>query len=1152
MHKLLFSLTVLSCLFSQTVAASNLISLPRDGSGGTTGYIYSSEPFAQIGTFAVDPAAFDAVWHPTASKFYVFTKSSQKSVAVYNGTSPFAERSFTNNIPNITTARISPDGRRLYVLSGSLRIFDTVNDQEVVGINTGGRPIDVDFSLDSSRAFILNDNGSVVAVDTITNQVVSTLPLANNPNSLMVGPTGFVYVTTSSAVLEIDGRGSLATVGNPISTTGVNCTRVQFVPDGSRFVTACQSGGTTNFYSVETISRTISQTSTPFVAERVRVVSSTTALLYVPASNAVFRVGLVPPLASPIQLEVAGLGAVSGGRSLAISDQVPTASYLFLDGPNSISRVSIGTNTISNTLTQPTFIGNLAFTGPSATGVAFSLIAITPQQSIVASQQGRPLVVRALDSQSRPINGLTINFNSDSGQVQLSGSAVVTNKDGYAFVSVTAPAVTGTYNVSASSSGSQGQTFTLNVTGGSGGGGGGGGGTGGTAPIEILSGNGQLMFGQLFAPELLRVRVRDGAGQLLSGATVTWQLLSGEGNLRDAQTTTDTNGETENRFGSLLFFNDGFTPLKVTVVRATSTAGFVDFYMTAYPEYGILGNQVLTTSPPAIELISPPAGSTIRITAGTPVTGAIRARITSQALVNQSQPIPNIGMFVPPQGSGAADAVTAQCSSDSLSNGQGEVSCNLAGGSRLGTGTINVCVGNCSSPGRQLQFQVEVVPGTPSRFVKIQGDNQSGGPGSLTPLALRAAITDTFGNRLAGVAVRVEVVQGEATLEQVFNTTNQQGEFSFLVRLGSTPGQVVIRTSAGTASTDWTLTNNVSVGNFAKVSGDNQTAVILRPFTSPLTVQLFDAQGRAISGAAVLFAISNGNATLSASSVNTNSQGQASVNVTAGSVAGPISVTATVLGRSVSFSLTAVPPGPTITRIVNAASFAPGLSPCGLATIFGSNIAPTLNGSVSGNSFVGAYPFTLNNVRVEINNRPAPIVSLANISGQEQATIQTPCELPAGPATVRMLIGEGSGTFNTTVALVQPGVFETKDSTGRNIGVIIKSDGTYMTLENPVVRGERVIGFFTGLGQLLVPTVTNIPGAYNNSSNVAAQFIVGVNNEGVPVQSATMAPGMVGIYISVFDVPAETTPGANRPYGVAAVGADGVVAGSNASVMHIR
>ncbi len=1149
MHRLFLPFLAFVCLLSETLSAANLIALPRDGSNGTTGYIYSAEPFTQIGTFATDQTAFEAIWHPTSPKFYVFSRSLNKSITVFNGTSPFAERS-SINLPNITGARLSPDARRLYVLSGSLRIFDTFNDQEVIGLNTGGRPIDVDFSLDSTRAYVLNDNGTVVAIDTTTSQVISTLALTNNPNSLMVGPTGFIYVTSSSRIVEIDGRGTLAVIGNEIPTTGVNCTRIQFTPDGSRFVTACASGATSILYSVETISRNLQTITFGSNVDRVRVISNTTALLYVPTSNVVFRAGLVPPLTTPIQLEVGGLGAVSGGRSLAISDQIPTAAYLFLDGPNSISRVSLGTNTVSSTLTQPNFIGNLVFTGPVSTSLPFSLIAITPSQTVLASQAGRPLVIRALDNLSRPVNGVTISFVTDNSQLQLSSSAVTTNKDGFALVGFVAPQTTGTYNVSASNSGSQGQTFTINVTGGSGGGGGGG--ENPTNPaIQIVSGNGQLMFGQLFAPELLRVRVRDGSGNPAVNATVTWQVQSGTGRVVNAQSSTDNQGIATNQFGSELFYDDALETFRTSVVRATVSNGSVDFFLVSYPEVGP-PPRLLPVNPPAINLISPPEGSTIRIQAGAPLTGAIRATIFSGTLAGFGAPIPNVGFYTPTSFA-AADAVAATCTSTSLSNGQGQVSCDLVGGSRLGSGPIQVCLGNCQNPGRLYNFNVEVTPGPPAIFVKRQGDNQSGGPGTLTPLALRAALTDQFGNRLPGVTVRVEVIQGEAIPEQVFNTTTNEGEFSFLVRFGSSPGEVKIRTSAGDASTIWTLTNNVTVGNFVKVSGDNQTSVLSRPFTSPLTVQLNDAQGRPIAGAAVAFTISNGSATLSAATATTNAQGQASISVTAGAVAGPVTVTATSINRSVVFALTVLPPGPTITSVSNAASFAPGLTPCGLATIFGSNIAPTLNGSVSGNSFVGPYPFTLQNVRVEVGSRQAPIVSVSNIGGREQVTIQTPCELQASPATpVRVFVGDGSSTFTTSVAQVQPGVFETTDSANRKIGVIIKANGTYMSLENPVDRGERVIGFFTGLGQLLVPTVTNIPGAYNNSSNVAAQIIIGVNNEGVPVQSVTMAPGLVGIYIVVFDIPAETTPGANRPYGTAAIGADSLVAGGNPSLIHVR
>jgi adhesin/invasin len=1154
MHKFLFSVLAVLCLFVPSVSATNIISLPPEGSGSTSGFVYTADPFAQVGSFTTNDLAFDAFWHPTASKFYVFSRGSSRSVAVYNGTAPFAERAVINNIPNITRAKMSPDGRRIFVLSAALRVFDTADDSEIIGINTGGRPIDVDFALDSSRAFVLNDNGNVVAINTLNNQIIGSITVGNNANTLTVGPTGLIYVTTTSGVYEIDGRSTLAFVGDPIPTVGLNCTRAQFAPDGSRMAVACVAGSSTNFYSIEVITRSISLVTFGQSVNRVRVISNTSALLYSPTGNTVLRAGLIPPLAAPESLSLGGVGLVSGGASLAVSDQFPAANTLFLDGLNSISRVSLFTNTISTTLTQPTPIGRIVFTGPSSTTVAFSLIAITPQQTVAAGQVARPIVVRALDSQSRPIKGLVILFESTSG-LQLSASAGETNKDGFASVIATATQASGNYTITASAGGAVTQSFAINVTGGTGGGPGGGPGTPGTAPIEILSGNGQLVFAQRFAPNLLRIKVRDGSGQPLPGATVSWQIQGGgEGTLLSASTTTDSNGETTNQFGTIQFFNDGFTPLKRTTIRAASATGFVDFFVTAYPEVSLFGDQLVPAPTPNIEFLSPAPGATINIGAGGSAPGGqvpqIRARIRSQAFIDQGQPMPNIALIV--REPNDPDAITARCTGSSLSNAQGEATCSLVGGARLGAGTIRVCMGNCDAPGREVTYNINVTPGAPATFIKRQGDNQSGAPGTLAPLALRAAVTDSFGNFLPNVTVRIEVIQGEATLEQVVSTTNNQGEFSFLVRFGSTPGEVRIRTSAGDASTIWTLTNNVSVGNFVRVSGDNQTAVVQRPFAQPLVVQLNNAQGAPIANATVAFSVSNGTATLSAANATTNSAGQASVNVTAGAVAGPVTVTATALGRTVVFGLTVVPPGPTITGVTNAAGFAPGVSPCGLATIFGSNIAPNLNGTIFGNSLVGAYPLTLNGVRVNIAGRPAPIVSISRLNGQEQATIQTPCEIPPGPAVVQMNIGEGSGTFNTTVFQAQPGVFESTDSAGAKVGVIIKENGTYMTLENPLERGEKAIGFYTGLGQLLVPTVTNMPGAINNTSVVAAQFIVGINNEGVPVESVTMAPGMVGVYIAIFEVPAGTTPGTNRPYGVASVDSAGNVVFSNGSLVHIR
>jgi len=1132
--------------------------LPQENSGNTTGYIYSPEPFTQIGTFAADPLAFEAVWHPNGQKFYVVSKSLTKSISVYSGTAPYAETTF-RSLANISTAKISPDGRRLIVLSQAVRIYDTATDQEITGLNTCGdtpcNPIDVDFSIDSNRAYILNSNGSLVAINLGNNTVGSRLNIQNGPTTMMVGPTGLIYVTAQNSLLEIDGREALALVGTSIPITGSNCLRPQFTPDGSRVVVACNVIGSTQIYVVDVITRTISQASIPSaVAERFKIISNSTALYYVGVSNTVFRGGLVSPLANPIQLELSGTGVLTGGRFLVTSDEQPTNRYFFSNVSNTVSRINLETNSLNSSIAQTTFVGPTFFTGRAPTGIPFSLITISPSQSAVQNTRGRPLVVRALDSAARPLSGATVNFTTNNTGIQFDSGAAITNKDGYATVSYTAPNATGTYTVNASTGGSQGQAFTINVTatGGSGGGGGGGGGTpGGPQPIEIIAGNGQLILSSTLTPQPLTVLVRDGAGNPQPNITVSWQVESGGGNVTQATTITDASGRTATQFGiGAPFYNDAFNGPRVSIIRASSPNGSVDFSVTSYPQSGPPPN-LIPANPPNIQLITPAEGSTIRVPAGGTILGAIKATIASGTLAGFGSPIQSIG-FLGTTGNDSEEAPTAFCKQNNLSNGQGEASCDLVAGSRLGTTNFQACLGSCAVPGRRFTFVLEVVAGSPGAITKKQGDNQSGGPGTLTPLALRGTVSDSFGNKLGSVRVRVEVISGDAAIESLFNNTNADGDFSFLVRFGSTPGEVKIRTSAGNASTIWTVTNNVTIGNFTKISGDNQSVAIGRPFTTPLSVQLFDAQGRAIAGATVTFAVQSGQASLSATSAVTNSQGIATVNATAGTTAGNISISASAVSRVVTFSLAALPPGPTILSVSNAAGFQTGLVPCGLATLFGSNIAPNLNGVVLGNSFVGPYSLRLNNVSLEVGGRTAPIVSLANLAGKEQVTFQTPCDVAPGPSTLRLQVNEGSSSFAVTVFHVQPGIFETTDSAGKMVGVLIKADGTYMTRENLAVRGENLIGFFTGLGQTVTPITTNTPGAYNNSSQVAAQIIIGVNNEGAPVLSSTMAPGLVGIYIVQFTVPENAVTGVDRPYGVGAIGADGAYVPGNPSLLHIR
>jgi len=53
-----------------------------------------------------------------------------------------------------------------------------------------------------------------------------------------------------------------------------------------------------------------------------------------------------------------------------------------------------------------------------------------------------------------------------------------------------------------------------------------------------------------------------------------------------------------------------------------------------------------------------------------------------------------------------------------------------------------------------------------------------------------------------------------------------------------------------------------------------------------------------------------------------------------------------------------------------------------------------------------------------------------------------------------------------------------------------------------------------------------------SGESVTAQLLVGLNNAGVPFQSADYAPGMVGVYVITFQVPPNTAAGPSQPVGL--------------------
>jgi uncharacterized protein (TIGR03437 family) len=80
-------------------------------------------------------------------------------------------------------------------------------------------------------------------------------------------------------------------------------------------------------------------------------------------------------------------------------------------------------------------------------------------------------------------------------------------------------------------------------------------------------------------------------------------------------------------------------------------------------------------------------------------------------------------------------------------------------------------------------------------FAKVQGDNQTGVPGALLPLALRIALRDPSGDPVVGVAVTFEASSG-ALLSTPSAVTDAAGLAETLVRLPSAEGIALVRADA--------------------------------------------------------------------------------------------------------------------------------------------------------------------------------------------------------------------------------------------------------------------------------------------------------------------------------------------------------------------
>jgi uncharacterized protein (TIGR03437 family) len=1121
-------------LSAASLEAQDLFVLP--GAGATSGeaQAFVTNPLTTFRTFNAGAGAFALLPNLNASKYFVVASSITNTILATDGT--FLAPTLVANLATPPTqAIITQDGKVLVVAAGNVHLFNTESNAELVyggisqgvGINTFA----VAGSLDSSVIFALgssNDGASQLsAISATTFGITASLQLSQVATAVSVGPNGLIYVSLPNQILEVDPRTLEPTLGGTIAVGGTPGPLV-FTTDGL-YAVGANSSGLGNSLLIATLA-THSATSPSLGIQELTdlKLSGVDTVLALSGQN-VYEIFVSP-------VSVNRITSLSGLHGLATTNDVPTSSHstvsaVFLVSASTLSQYTPATQAITSAMLAPNIApGAVTYAVPvvtTAQSLPATLLVYGTNQTILPGTTSEPLVVRVLDNNNVPLSGCEVQFQSNVSGATLSAMSVTTGADGYALTYLTASATAGPVTVTATA-GSLTATLPVEVSTTAQ--------TGGGPTLSIVGGQGQLMLASTSTADgpaygsSLQVLASDSNGNPIAGLSVTFSVPPSGGTLQLGGRGADSQVATTNSAGiaSVDFLttspqsNDtqGFLQSLVTASAANSNA--VTFYITSIP----------FSPTPTINLLAPQSGVSLTAAEGSTLPGTLKARVYSSSGTG----IPNVALSLTDDGNPTL-VPTVACNAPGglvLTNSTGTASCDLTFGPRIGSGTFIAKIGNTHT---SLPFQFTVTAGPAASAQIVQGNNQTASAGQRFYLALLIHVADSGGNTVAGVPVTWQVINpGAVTLSNVIGTTDSNGNASALAIAGGIGGVAQVQATAGAASATFNLTVTIPSAGLQKVSGDQQTTVINTAFTSALTVEVVDSSGNGLPGAQVNFQVTSGTATVGSLSAITDSSGQASTTVTAGAAPGTITVSATSAAFSVTFTLTARPPGPSNVTIENGASFNPntGISPGGIAIIRGVGIVPDVQGVLSAPAnAAGQLPTTFSGVTITFNGTPAPIYYVNHTDSSDQVAVQVPFEVQPGSA-VSLTVNVASEPPNTVMVPVKPlapGIF-TSVYGGKTYAAAVRPDGSSVSPTNPAQRGENIQLYVTGLGQATPTIATGTPGLPNQVAD--SPLVVGLNNGQVPLVAAVYGPNLIGVYVVVLQVPADTKTGEYQPIGLIA------------------
>jgi uncharacterized protein (TIGR03437 family) len=211
---------------------------------------------------------------------------------------------------------------------------------------------------------------------------------------------------------------------------------------------------------------------------------------------------------------------------------------------------------------------------------------------------------------------------------------------------------------------------------------------------------------------------------------------------------------------------------------------------------------------------------------------------------------------------------------------------------------------------------------------------------------------------------------------------------------------------------------------------------------------------------------------------------------------------------------------------VNAASFAPPFNPVSpgqYVTLFGSGLAASATAAAS-----TPFPTTLGGVQVLVNDRPCALYYV----GPDRVSLLVPQATAPGTASAVAIVGANrSNTIQLPVARTAPGVFSAA-ANGVGGGAILKTNFSLVTPQNPVRRGDTVMIFLTGLGEVSPGVADGVAAPSSPLSAVTANVNVYIGGVRASVSFKGLSPGLVALYQVNAVIPALAPTGANIPVGI--------------------